>query len=218
MKILALADFHGHRPSFKRALDKALEEKVDLIVLAGDITHFGNLKTARELLDILKPSKATILYVPGNCDPPSLAYVEWEDIICLHGRKFKIEDLVFMGVGGALTSPFYTLFEMREEGIRNVLDRSLNQEENAKFILVSHVPPKNTKVDLAYLGTHIGSLSVRRFIEEKHPLCVICGHVHEALGIDKINETVIVNPGPARMMLCAIIRIEKEIDVVPGFL
>ena len=34
-----------------------------------------------------------------------------------------------------------------------------------------------------------------KLISEYQPLLVLCGHIHEGCGIDKIGETVIVNPG-----------------------
>ena len=39
---------------------------------------------------------------------------------------------------------------------------------------------------------------MRRFIEDKEPFVVFCGHIHEAKGKDRIKNTIIVNPGPAR--------------------
>ena len=33
------------------------------------------------------------------------------------------------------------------------------------------------------------------FIMEKQPLAVICGHIHEGVGVEKLGETTVINPG-----------------------
>ena len=210
LKILALSDFHGFLPSFYKTVEKASMEKVDLLVVAGDITHFGDLETAEKLLKILTQSEVEVLFVPGNCDPPSLASVNWDQPRCIHGRIFNEYGFDFIGVGGALKGPFYTLFEVKDDEIEATLEREL---EGERLIVVSHTPPKDTRVDLTRFGLHVGSLSLRRFIEGKKPLCVVCGHIHEARGVDSIGSTVLVNPGPARDGYCAIIEINGEVDV-----
>jgi hypothetical protein len=85
-----------------------------------------------------------------------------------------------------------------------------------KLIVLSHTPPFGTKVDLAYLNSHIGSRSVRRFVDEKKPFAVFCGHVHEAAGIDYIGETLVVNPGPAKKGKYALAEINDTIEVKLG--
>lgn len=60
-------------------------------------------------------------------------------------------------------------------------------------ILVTHVPPYQTNLDRAALDgmffnhapldTNIGSIAIRRFIEERQPLLTLHGHVHESTKI-----------------------------------
>jgi hypothetical protein len=38
---------------------------------------------------------------------------------------------------------------------------------------------------------------VRSFIEERQPDVVVCGHIHEARGMDRLGKSVLVNCGPA---------------------
>jgi Icc-related predicted phosphoesterase len=63
--------------------------------------------------------------------------------------------------------------------------------------MVSHTPPVNTELDNAG-GRHVGSEKVREFIERCEPDLMLCGHVHEAKGQERIGKTVIVNPGMLR--------------------
>ena len=62
-------------------------------------------------------------------------------------------------------------------------------------VFLSHQPPRNTACDLAR-GRHVGSQAIRECIEEHQPDLVLCGHIHEAIGCDRIGNSLIVNPGP----------------------
>jgi len=155
-----------------------------------------------------------VFFVPGNCDPPALAKINLQSAFCIHGSCGTYDNLMFAGVGGGPISPFNTPFEMTEDEIMKVLSRSFKQYQPKPWlILVSHTPPKNTKLDAAFSGEHVGSSSVRQFIEDKQPSIVFCGHIHEARGIDRIGSTVIVNPGPARHSQCAVASLNEKIEV-----
>ena len=65
------------------------------------------------------------------------------------------------------------------------------------MVLITHQPPRETRNDLAR-GGHVGSHSIRCFIEQHQPLICFTGHIHEGVGVDTIGETKIVNPGPLR--------------------
>ena len=101
----------------------------------------------------------------------------------------------FLGFGGAAT-PFNTIFEPSEDDIKKSLDRMSKEVKKQNFVLVVHNPPKNTKLDLISNGDHVGSDSIRKFIEEKQPLVSISAHIHESTGIDKIGNTIVFYPGP----------------------
>ncbi len=64
--------------------------------------------------------------------------------------------------------------------------------------MVSHQPPYDTINDQVSPGVHVGSNSIRKFIEEHQPLVCFSGHIHEGTGIDHIGNTAIVNPGSGR--------------------
>ena len=34
-----------------------------------------------------------------------------------------------------------------------------------------------------------------KYVEENQPLAVVCGHIHEGVGMEKIGETLVINPG-----------------------
>jgi len=199
MKVLVGTDFHGKQSVFEVFAEKAEENSVDVMVVCGDVTHFGSLQEARRLLSLLTDLRVPVLFVPGNCDPPSLAGVDMEGATCIHGRNITYDNVTFIGVGASPPTPFSTPFKITEDEIMETLNRaSSNLPVSRWVVLVSHTPPYNTKLDKTSLRLHVGSLSVRKYIEEKQPSIVFCGHIHEAKGREKIGKTVIVNPGPAR--------------------
>ncbi len=208
------SDFHGEARAFRECASKAEELRVEAVVACGDLTHFNTVQRAKDLLAPLLELRLPLFFVPGNCDPPALTGVNIEGAHCIHGTFEVYEDAVFMGAGGGLLSPFHTPFEMTDEELMETLDRSFEHAPNKRWlILVSHHPPSKTKLDVTSGGKHIGSLSVRRFIEEKKPAVVFCGHVHEARGVDRIGETLLVNPGPARHGYCALADFNESIKV-----
>jgi Icc-related predicted phosphoesterase len=213
LKILATADYHSDGEAFRRTAVKADELEIDIVTICGDITHFGSVTEGRKLLQSIAHINSSILFIPGNCDPPSLIE-KTGNLECIHGRCKQIRNLNFLGVGGSSPSPFNTPFELEEIDIAELLKQGLKScNKHMESILVSHSPPKNTAVDMTYEKAHVGSISVRDFIEKIKPLLVVCGHIHESPGVDTINGSIIVNPGPARHKRCAIIDLTNEIKV-----
>jgi Icc-related predicted phosphoesterase len=68
-------------------------------------------------------------------------------------------------------------------------------------------------VDILHSGIHAGSIAVREFIEEHEPELVVCGHIHEARGVDAIGKSTIVNCGPLFKGSYALIETGPEIRV-----
>ncbi|MBU0560552.1 MAG: metallophosphoesterase [Bacteroidetes bacterium] len=110
-----------------------------------------------------------------------------------------------------------------EEGIRTVpidpieikystihadLKKLKEQIVQEKFIMLFHSPPYKTNLDRAGLDgkmiehiqvdVHVGSIAIRKFIEEHQPVLTLHGHIHESTRItgswkDKIENTVCFN-------------------------
>ena len=51
-----------------------------------------------------------------------------------------------------------------------------------------------------------------RYILKNQPLAVICGHIHEGIGVEKIGETTVINPGSLGEGNYAWLEIEKKVD------
>ena len=206
MRILQVSDIHGNLEAAEKISHKASEANVDLIVIAGDITHFGGPSNALKMLERVSKSGLPIFFVPGNCDSPEL--LSWQpeglNAFNLHGLSREFSGYLFIGVGGG-SGKFGTLTELEEDEFEEVL-KSFRYKRD-KPIVVTHSPPYGTEAD--YIGTrHIGSMAVRKFVEEAEPLLVCTGHAHEGRSITRLGNTIIVNAGPAKNGFCAIIEVE----------
>lgn len=214
VRILVISDFHGSVEAAQRSATKAQNVKADVIVVCGDITHFGSVDDAQKILTPLVNLRLPLFYVPGNCDPAQLAEAKIKDAVNLHGQCQKLGNASFIGLGGAPASPFYSWFELSELQMMNTLEQAAEGcGTNRWFVLVSHAPPKDTSVDVAFSSVHAGSTSLRSFIEARKPSLVFCGHIHEARGIDRIGDTILVNPGSARHGNYAMAILDDKIEV-----
>ncbi|MCD6509087.1 MAG: metallophosphoesterase [Thermoprotei archaeon] len=199
--ILALSDIHGNLYNVRRLASR--RETADLILISGDITDFGSLDEAKAVLTILSEITESILYVPGNCDPPQLLEkgVPGYEAGWLHGRVIRYDNLLIGGLGGGGLSPFGTPIELTEEEFEEYAVRISNswremKQEKDIRILLSHMPPLRTKLSLTYSGDDIGSSSIRNLIEENLVELCLCGHLHERRGIDTMGRCLLINPGP----------------------
>jgi Icc-related predicted phosphoesterase len=135
--------------------------------------------------------------------------------VSINGRSKVIDDVGFFGVSGGPISPLNTPYEIPEEEIaRRAHAGFAGVKKCRRRIFVPHMPPFGTKVDIIHSGIHVGSSAIRDFIEDHKPDLVICGHIHEARGRDMIDETIIVNCGPASHGRYVLIDVGATIDVV----
>ncbi|MEM4501003.1 MAG: metallophosphoesterase [Thermofilaceae archaeon] len=208
MRILQVSDIHGRLEAAEKISRKAGEVSADLIVIAGDITHFGGPSSALKILEAISKTGLPIFFVSGNCDSPELLSWQPEKLNAhnLHGRSREFSGYIFAGIGGG-SGKFGTLTELEEDEFENVLEGFRGRGD--RLILVTHSPPHGTEAD--YTGAkHIGSIAIRRFIEEVKPLLVCAGHAHEGRSVTRLGSTLIVNAGPAKDGFCAIIEVEDS--------
>ena len=213
MIVINIADIHGNAepiPEIGEILSSA-----DLILLSGDITHFGGEKEASQIIDLIRNYNSNILAVTGNCDTKEVdSYLESENIQ-IHGRHVKINGVSVLGAGGSLSCPGPTPNIYTENEYVEIFDSSTQNLDNSRpTIMISHQPPINTLNDTISTGAHVGSVTVREFIEKIEPLVCFTGHIHEAQGIDEIGITKIVNPGPLGARTYAYLEITDQIDTL----
>ena len=88
------------------------------------------------------------------------------------------------------------MFGLSEEELAAALESGYARIAGCRqHILLAHVPPHGMGLDRTFSGVHAGSHAVREFVERRRPDVVLCGHIHEARGIEKLGPSTIVNCG-----------------------
>ena len=217
MKFLVLSDLHANNS----VLDKmdSLFSEADGVIFAGDFAECFKPETGKAALEALCTKHDSIFAVLGNCDEPEFIEELEEQDICVERSLVFHEGLAFAGSGGGTYFTGKTANERQENEILsdfNIVENSVKDTGDASLwkslFLVSHNPPKDTKCDAVNAELHAGSQLFTDFIRENQPLAVICGHIHEGKAIDKIGETLVINPGPLQEGNYAWLELEKVND------
>jgi len=188
-KILAIGDIHGDTGLVKKLAEKAKEENVDLVILAGDLTLAE--ESTKNLIGPFLKAKKEVLIVPGNhesdatIDFLSRMYPNANNI---HGDSFSKNDVGIFGAGSADIGinqlEDSNIFELLKKGHKKV-------KGSKKKIMVTHMHPEGSKAEFSGFP---GSKAVKKAIKEFHPDILIDAHIHEASGIEeKIGKTKVIN-------------------------
>ena len=220
MRVLAVSDIHGSQTALKKVIKTS--KKVDLVIVAGDFTIFGN--HMEQIMRKLNSMKKKTLLITGNHE--TLGHVrslckKFKYLYFMDNKIMKLNKTLIYGYNSNGFSFRDRQFEKdskkfvnaikEEEKKLNKYMKKLKQKKSKKLkltpkikelktILISHAPVYKTKSD-KIMDEHCGSKSVRDFcIKNKINYC-FCGHIHEAgHTVDKLKKTIVVNPGPYGMV------------------
>lgn len=195
-ELLALAD-EGYRARvFTRAVVEGMKRWMDLADQRLQGTRIQCFVTPGNddfwEVDAVIQGSQTVQFVEGRC-------------VSLDERHEMVT------TGYSNLTPWKTEREVSEEELERRLEAmwaNVRDPENA--LAVIHVPPLGTALDVApELGpdlnlkmsigglkmTHVGSSAVRKWIEDRQPLCGLHGHVHESQAAERLGRTLCLNPG-----------------------
>ena len=215
-RILGMADLHGHVEQLS-----GLENlDADLVAFCGDLHNGGTPKEIRPVAEALASLGPPVLIVPGNMDPKGFVLDLWKEagLTVLHARSFQSGETGFFGFGGmAIHNPVRindpNRFYLPEEEVYESLAKANSEiSESRRKVVLSHQPPRGAQ-DKVYSGEAVGSLSLRRFIDDFRPELLICGHIHEDRGLAKLGKTSVVNVGEMRRGYAALIELDEKIKV-----
>lgn len=191
MKILHFTDIHGNLNVMHKM--RQLSEQVDVVVMTGDLTLMG--RDLKALLSRLNMFKAPVLIIHGNHEDEEeveLHCQKFDNVTFLHKKIIEIKGTWFGAYG---THGLSDEYPDQERWVKQ------NKEELAQkkpLVWLDHPPPAETALDKLAEDWHVGSRSLRKFIEEFQPTYVFCGHIHETFGQeDMVGDTVIINSGPS---------------------
>jgi len=196
LKILAASDIHGDVSLIKKLADQAEKENVDLVVLCGDLTM--NESSTDNIIGPFAAKHKKVLLIPGNHETVAtadfLADVYDPFARNIHGYSVRYKDVGIFGAGGATnvgpTPPIDEgeMYDLLKKGFDKI-------KYLKKRIMVTHIHPTDTKMEK--LSRFVpGSDAVRKAVDRFKPDILLCGHVHEAEGLEEmIGKTRVINVG-----------------------
>lgn len=214
MRLVCLSDLHGDHSALLRILDDA--GPAEIIVLAGDLTHFGEPRDAETIVRLAADAGGRVLAVAGNCDSRAIDARLAELKVSLMRTAVVFENAAFYGLS-AMPIWMRSMYELTEDEIAEVLRNGRGQIDgqlDGHFeVLVSHPPPRGCQLDRTRRGEHVGSTAVREWVQQQQPSLVICGHIHEGRGSEMMGGTQVVNCGPAYEGYYAVVTLGESIEV-----
>ena len=175
MKIIAVADTHTVVNDFGTL------SSGDVFVHAGDFCNLGSLMDAKYFNDMLGKMKCQHkIVVAGNHDRALEDNIGIENellsnAVYLRDKTITIEGIKFYGSPWQL--PFNNwAFNKPEKELKKIFDLIPKDTD----VLITHSPPYGI-MDFVR-GRHLGSVSLRKRIEQIKPRCCIFGHIHEGYG------------------------------------
>ena len=217
----------------------------DAVLIAGDFTNFGmagrmpahfqEVFNAEVWMKQLAERYGYVFYVLGNHDLHMAAdffEAQGPDVfsVDVSARAVTTKTRQFgpYRVTGINLSPCFNAPQLARDWTnmtaRPEIDQAAFDELPRADIVVSHCPPVGTR-DYAgklwngtnWVDQHIGSPGLRNYVHTFTPRLVVCGHVHEAVGVEyiktQVGETCVVNTAQTATLVTipAEGRVEAEI-------
>ncbi len=192
MKYILFSDIHCDKIFCKSIIEKSVG--ADFAIGAGDYALFR--RGLKETIELLSAIKIPVILVPGNHE----SYIELKEVSSdidnfhvLHGNSIEINQVLFIGIGCAIpVTPFPSWsVDLSEESAWHLLSKP-----NSEFVFITHSPPFGC-LDMLDNNQHIGSKTIRAFIEKSKPLFTVCGHIHERWNRKSdIDGISVINAGP----------------------
>lgn len=187
-RIFAAGDLHSDRLRAKLLAKQAVEQKADLILLNGDIVEEDD---SEGIVNYFVKTGKPVFLIPGNHDWIATEFLAQKyKVVNLHGKSIMHNSLGIFACGGS------NMGQLTENEIYQTIKEAHSKLTfPLKKILVSHVHPAGTKME-TFSKFVKGSTGLRKAIEATKPDLVICGHAHEAEGIEeKIGNSLVINVG-----------------------
>lgn len=205
-----LADIHGRDDLAARASNAVPDAHI--VLIAGDITNFGDEKSARKVIQALRtrdPARK-ILAVSGNCDTEPVRRYLVNSGFALEATSEQLSFGFVAGVGGGLKRAGITSFERSEEELDQAMCQAIDTFiKKGMTIFLTHTPPYGTNAD-RNRERHVGSRSFSAQLVKNVPDIWVCGHIHESRCVSLEDGTLIINPGPCGEGCFAVVDLKEE--------
>jgi len=206
-RIVILGDIHDQQRRLAETLDLLRGHGADLALLAGDVgldppwtsparekdREAHDQSMVRTVRHVEQRLGCPVLFVPGNHDLQ--APIDSLDGYNCDRRAVEIAGIRIAGLGGAGPARFGFPYEWSEEQANTIMEDYLSGWKGDLDIFLSHSPPAGCKLDRTMHGEHVGSRAVRKWLGQLRPRLFICGHIHEAWGVEEIEGVPCLNAG-----------------------
>lgn len=211
MKFLCISDIHSQFPRFAPdALPPA-----DVVLVAGDLTNCGKRNLligygpvakpewpeAQEWLCAMGDRYPAVFWVPGNhdMDVSEKDNPDHPHVRCIFGRGSNVVTPAgSFSICGTSLSPCFN-----SPGLAKVWDHMTASERADDLyhslipevdIVVSHCPPFGVR-DRGPYGDSLGSPGLRKRLlsMKKKPRFLVCGHIHEGVGVGELDGIKVFN-------------------------
>lgn len=187
--IIAISDLHGE------LLDDL--PACDLLIIAGDLCPLHNHEVAyqrdwinQEFNPWFATQRATQrIYIAGNHD---FVFEQDPDGVekprhYLQDRAVTLNGLKFWGSPWSRACGLWA-FGKEERDLPDIWEQIPTDID----ILITHGPAYRAR-DMVLSGDQVGSVTLRNWIDTYEPRVHICGHIHEAAGLQLVGRTLVVN-------------------------
>src|SRR5207248_10446962 len=199
MRIAATADLHFTAQPYSTLRDQLnqVRDDADLLVLAGDLTNFGQPAEMEPLLNALVRLRVPTVVVLGNHDYESGREAELmhmmtaEGIKVLDGSAYERDGVGFAGtkgfVGGfgrgvltAFGEPEIKTFVRASIDEALKLERAMSQLRTPKRVIVLHYSPIAGTIEggAAEIYPFLGSSRLAEVVDRHRAELVVHGHAH----------------------------------------
>ena len=204
--LVVIADVHGEFDRLQRTLELVGEVRASVALLVGDLAlDPPRLSPARErerdvhdesvrrvVSTVGEALRCPVVFVPGNHDlpepPPDTNGINAD------GRVVEIAGLSIAGLGGSGPAHHGFPYEWNEQEAAAKIETMLGDRRSVDLFLF-HAPPVNTSLDRLWTGGHVGSSAIANAIERARPRLLLCGHIHEAWGVECVSGAPCINAG-----------------------
>jgi len=205
--IVIVGDVHDQQQRLRSSLDLVNDRPVDLALLVGDVgadppwraklrqtRRGGHDKSVRRVVSRVRETLGCpVVFVPGNHDLPDPSGDV--DGVNADRRIDEVAGLRIAGFGGAGPTRFGFAYEWTEDEADATLGKLFAEVGSGVDIFLSHTPPVNTTLDRTARGENVGSAAVKRWLERVRPKLFVCGHIHEAWGVEWLWGVPCLNAG-----------------------
>lgn len=197
---------------------RAVEEIRSSPAKAENLLKDYIMRTVKEWVQLaeerLKDTGIKCYISPGNDDIYEIdAILDSSDFVINPEEKVVMlnDKHEMISTGKTNITPWKCPRDVTEEELNETIEKLVSKLNNPSLSIFNfHAPPFSTYLDVApeldetlrqvvRAGqpsmVNVGSTSVRKAIEKYQPLLGLHGHIHEAKAVEKIGNTICVNPG-----------------------